>query len=236
MIADVTDVAAIAARAHAIRERVDAAARRAGRDPGEITLIGAAKTHPPSAIAAAVDAGIRDIGENRVQEWRDKRDALAAQGAVIRWHFIGTLQKNKVRAVVGEVVLIHSVDSPALAEAIGARARQAGTVQDVLLEVNVAAEPSKHGVGREEAEAVAARLDDIGGVRLRGFMTIPPPGDPSAARAAFGWIRGLRDRLAPQRPALTELSMGMSEDFEVGIEEGSTMVRIGTAIFGPRDD
>jgi pyridoxal phosphate enzyme (YggS family) len=216
----------------AVRARVGAAASRVGRDSGEITLVAVTKEVDAAAARQAVACGLTDLGENRVQELTKKRQALA--GLDVRWHMIGTLQRNKVTHVVGQVVLIHSVDSVSLGEAIGKRAESRGLRQDVLLEVNVGRESSKHGVRPDETIEVARGLLDISGVRLRGLMTVAPQGDEAGARAAFRALRELRDQMRGRAPEVTELSMGMTEDFEIAIEEGATIVRIGTAIFGPR--
>jgi len=213
-----------------VRARIEAAAARAGRDPHDVSLIAATKGVAVERIREAVEAGIGDVGENKVQDLVAKRDALG--GEAVRWHMIGTLQRNKVGRVVGNVALIHSVDTRELADAIGARASRHGARQDVLLEVNTGEEPTKHGVRTEEALDAAVAVAAIDGVRLRGFMTIAPLGDEGRARAAFATLRDLRDR--SKLPDAVELSMGMTDDFEVAIEEGSTIVRIGTAIFGPR--
>lgn len=216
----------------AVRARIADAARRAGRAPDEVTLVAVAKGQPAASIAEAVAAGARDIGENRAQELVAKRGALSDAG--IRWHMVGTLQRNKIARVVGAVALIHSVDSAALAEAIGARARSAGVVQEVLLEVNTSGEASKHGVAPSDALAAAAAVAATDGVALRGFMTIAAPGDPAVARRAFAALRELRDRAVLAVPEASELSMGMTDDLEEAIEEGATIVRVGTAIFGHR--
>lgn len=233
MIGLVNATGSIAARTSAVRERVAAAAGRAGRDPAGVTIVAVAKTHPPEAVRAVVAEGIGDIGENTVQEWRAKHALLAQEN--VRWHFVGSLQRNKVGAVAGEVALVHGVDSVRLAEAIGARAARAGLIQPVLLQVNVTAEASKHGVELAAAAAAADEIGRIDGLALRGLMTIPPAGDLVAARRAFRTLRELQDDVVARHPAATELSMGMSADFEAAIEEGATLVRIGTAIFGPRE-
>jgi PLP dependent protein len=216
----------------AVRARIDAAASRAGRDVREVTLVAVTKEVDAVAAHQAVAGGVTDLGENRVQELIRKRRELA--GLDVRWHMIGTLQRNKVTQVVGQVGLIHSVDSVSLGEAIGNRAESRGLCQDVLLEVNVGGESSKHGVRPEEAIEVARGLLDIKGVRLRGLMTIAPQGDEAGARAGFRALRELREEMRGRALDVTELSMGMTEDFEIAIEEGATIVRIGTAIFGPR--
>lgn len=217
-----------------VSARIRDAARRAGRDPDEITLVAVAKGMPAEAVAEVASLGVLDIGENRAQELGAKREALAGDPRAerIRWHFVGVLQRNKVRAVVPGVALVHSVDSVALAERIARRAAGAGVAQDVLLEVNVGEDPAKAGVAAADAPRLVAHVAGLEGVRLRGLMTIPPlEGDP---RPHFSGLRRLRDELSGAASGITELSMGMSADFEIAVEEGATIVRIGTAIFGPR--
>jgi pyridoxal phosphate enzyme (YggS family) len=217
-----------------VRARIDAAAGRAGRDASAISLVAATKGVAVERVREAIEAGIADVGENKVQDLVAKRDVIGERG--VRWHMIGTLQRNKVGRLAGNVALIHSVDSRELAQAIGARATRAGTRQDVLLEVNAGGEPTKHGVDTADALDAAVAVAKIDGVRLRGFMTIAPAADEARARAAFATLRELRDRASSIEPDATELSMGMTDDFEAAIEEGSTIVRIGTAIFGPRPE
>ncbi|HEV2686177.1 MAG TPA: YggS family pyridoxal phosphate-dependent enzyme [Actinomycetota bacterium] len=222
----------IAENLAAVRVRIDAAASRAGRDAREIALVGVTKDVDDEMARDAVANGIADLGENRVKELKQKQEALA--GLDVRWHMIGTLQKNKVTQVVGRVVLIHSVDSARLGDEIAKRAEAHGIRQDVLLEVNAGEERQKHGVAPSEAVEAARRLLDVKGLRLRGLMTVAPQGDIEAARRAFRTLRELRDVVKQGAPEVSELSMGMSDDFEVAIEEGATIVRVGTAIFGAR--
>jgi len=222
----------IAENIAAVRARVEAAATSAGRRAEDVTLVAATKEVEAARVMEAIVAGVKDIGENRVQELQAKQAALA--GPDVRWHMIGTLQRNKVAQVVGRVSLIHSVDSAKLGEAIGRRAAADGTRQDVLLEVNAGGEPSKHGVDPAEVPRAADVLLDIEGLRLRGLMTIAPAGDARGARDAFRTLRELGEQLRGRAPGASELSMGMSEDFEIAIEEGATIVRIGSAIFGAR--
>lgn len=229
----------VAARVAAVRERIAAAARRAGRGPAEVLLVAATKDVDAGAIRAAADAGVTDVGENRVQEMLAKQDALRddPSGSRLRWHFIGALQRNKVGQVVGRTALVHSVDGPRLALALARRAAAAGIVQEALLEVNVAGEPTKHGVPLEEVEAAAREVAGLEGLRLRGLMAVPPPQpDPERARPFFRALRAARDRVAARVSGAVELSMGMTADFEVAVEEGATIVRVGTAIFGPRGE
>ncbi len=221
----------IADRLGAIRDRIAGAARRASRDPASVLLVLASKTQPPETLRAAFAAGARDFGENYLQEAAGKRDALADLGG-LRWHFIGHLQTNKARAAVAMFDLIHSLDSARLADAL-ARARPSPRVR-VLIEVNLGGEVSKTGVAPDDAERLieAARSK----VEIAGLMTIPPPAESAeSARPNFIRLRALRDRLAASTGlALSELSMGMTDDFEVAVEEGATIVRIGRAVFGER--
>lgn len=230
---DTVDSNAIAARWRDISARVAAACERAGRDPGEVTLVTVSKTHPAAAVRAAAAAGARDFGENYAQELAAKRDACAdLPGA--RWHFIGRLQRNKAKLVAGHVALVHAVDSVELAQELARRAQ--GVLQPVLLSINAAGEATKGGVSPEAAPALAAAVAQVAGIRLDGLMTMPPPSDdPEASRAPFLAVRALRDRLQQALGApLPALSMGMSGDYEIAIACGATHVRIGTAIFGSR--
>lgn len=222
----------VARRWAAVEERVIAAADRAGRDPSEITVIAVAKTFPADVVVEAIEAGARDIGENRAQELRDK---MAAIGDRARWHFVGPLQSNKVRNIAGRVALVHSVDRFGLGEAIARRATAIGSTQDVLIEVNLAGESSKAGVEPPRAAALAAEIQELDGVEVRGLMAIPPASaDPGRTRTYFQELASLRDDVRRSVPSASGLSMGMTRDFEVAIEEGSTWVRVGEAIFGPR--
>lgn len=222
----------VASRLATVRDRVDAAARRASREPNEVGIVAVTKSFPAHAVVEAIEAGVVDIGENRAQELKEK--AIAVPGAV-RWHFIGHLQTNKARHVVGIAALIHSVDRYALAEEIARRARAAGSTQRVLIEVNVSGEATKHGVEPARAVALATQVADLDGIEVRGLMTMAPfADDPELARPYFGDLRELGERLRATLPNATELSMGMTRDFEVAIEEGATLVRVGEAIFGPR--
>lgn len=219
----------------AVSRRVAAASRRAGRDPASVTLVAVSKGFGPGVVAEAIAAGAQDLGENRVQEALGKIDAVAG-AAGVRWHLIGRLQTNKVRLLGGRFVLVHSVDRPQLVEALQRRLAAEGRVQDVLMEVNVGGEASKGGVAPGEATALARRIAAAAELRLRGLMTVAPQVvDPEAARPFFAALRALRDRVAAEiGQPLPGLSMGMSGDFEVAIEEGATIVRVGRAIFGDR--
>ena len=220
----------IAARWREVRTRVDAACARAGRATSDVTIVAVSKMHPVSAVREAAAAGATDFGENYAQELADKRAELPE----LRWHFIGRLQRNKAKLVAGHVALIHAVDSVDLAHELAKRA--AGTLQPVLISVNLAGEATKGGVTPETAPALATAIAAIPGLRLDGLMTMPPPADdPEASRPAFLALAALRTQLADRlgRP-LPVLSMGMSGDFEVAIACGATHVRVGTAIFGAR--
>lgn len=221
-------------RLAAVRGRIEAAARRAGRDPDEVTLAAISKAFPIDALVAALDVGAGVLGENRAQELKEKAAVLGDRPG-LRWHFVGHLQTNKVRAVVGTAALIHSVDRFGVAEAIARRARALGIVQDVLLEVNLSGEKSKHGVEPGRLPALAGEVEGLEGIRIVGLMTMPPfPADPEDSRPFFKDLAALGADLAGSLPAATHLSMGMTRDFEVAIEEGATIVRVGEAIFGPR--
>jgi len=219
-----------------VRERIAAAAERSGRKPSDVRLVVVTKEVPIERIRVAVEAGALDLGENRVQDLLPKMDELSWLAAAPRWHFIGTLQKNKVRPIAGKVDLIHSIDSVALGQAVSARAAGGGVTQDALLEINASGEASKHGLAPDQAEGALEALAGEKGIRIRGLMTIAPQGSLALARSTFETLRDLRDRLGPTiaGASLTELSMGMTGDFETAIEEGATIVRIGTAIFGER--
>ncbi len=218
-----------------VQQRIAEAATRSGRDPAGITLVAVSKTMPVSAIEEAIAAGVEDLGENYAQEFRSK---YAAIGGRVRWHFIGHLQTNKVKYVVPHCALIHGVDSERLAAEIGRRARGIAHLQPILLEVNVAGEKSKFGLAPEQALQVAPAVAGIEGVALRGLMTMPPwPDDPEDSRPYYVALREVAEELCQQGLAeqhLRELSMGMTSDLEVAIEEGATIVRVGTGIFGPR--
>ena len=214
------------------RDRIAGAAERSGRTLEDVTLVAVAKTFSVQVVEEAVAAGVADIGENRAQELADK---LAVLGDRTRWHFVGHLQTNKVRTVVGGIVLLHSVDRYKLAEAVARRARSLEIAQDVLIEVNISGEPSKHGVEPAAARDLASEVAALEGVRVRGLMTMPPlTQEPEDSRSYFRDLASLRDELVGSLPEATELSMGMTRDFEVAVEEGATLVRIGEAIFGPR--
>ncbi len=220
----------IAENARRVRETIAEAAIAAGRGPAEITLLAATKTQPPEAIAAAlpyVDA----CGENRVQEFLEKKDGAYGSVPV---HFIGHLQTNKVKYLVGQVALIHSVESERLAAEISRRAEALGLRQPCLLEVNIGAEENKRGCAEADLPSLAAYAAGLPGLDVRGLMTVPPIGTPEEADGWFARMKELYDGLAPAY-GYTVLSMGMSGDFPAAVRRGATVVRVGTAIFGPRD-
>ncbi len=228
----------IAANLALVRQRIDAAAQRVGRDGSEIALVAVSKMQPFEAIAAAYAVGQRDFGENRVEELWPKVEEAERQGFVdIRWHLIGTIQSRKSADAIGPFVLIHSVDRIKLANRLNRDAEAKGKVMDVLLEVNTSGEESKHGFTPEELLAVAGELGSYPAIRMRGLMTLAPfTENPEEARPVFRRLRELRDRIQQEHPGMSwpELSMGMTNDFEVAVEEGATLVRVGSAIFGPR--
>jgi pyridoxal phosphate enzyme (YggS family) len=217
-----------------IHARIESAATRCGRKASEIRLVAVSKTHPPELIREAFEAGQRAFGESRVQDALPKLDALPSG---IEWHFIGHLQTNKIRKVVGRFALFHGVDNENLAVQINRIAGELGVTANALLEVNVSGEESKFGFAPENLPAALETLAPLPFLRIRGLMTMAPYSDnPEEARPYFAKLRELRDRLATENSLpLSELSMGMSGDFEQGIAEGATIVRVGSAIFGSRE-
>jgi PLP dependent protein len=216
-----------------VRARIAAAAARAGRSAADVRLVAVTKGHPLERAREAAAAGLSDLGESRVQE------ALAKQAAwpeaPVRWHLVGHLQRNKARQAVGRFALIHSLDSVRLADALESAAVASGVVQEVLVEVNVAREPQKSGALPEEAPALAAHAAALPHLAVRGLMTIAPYGATvEEQHRVFRGLRELRDSLATSSLDLAVLSMGMSDDFEAAVEEGATMVRLGTILFGER--
>jgi pyridoxal phosphate enzyme (YggS family) len=236
------DAAAVRDNLAAVRDRLAAACARAGRPADAVRLVAICKRIDLELVAAAVAAGQVELGENRIQEALPRRDELAALlrarglDLPVRWHFVGHLQSNKAGKAAGAFALLHGVDGLKLAERLSQRSQAAGVVQPLLLEVNVAGEAQKHGLAPAETAAVAAAVAGLPHLDLRGLMTMGRAGDSEAGlRATFARLRELRDAAAAAcgRP-LPELSMGMSGDFEAAVAEGATLVRIGTAIFGPR--
>jgi len=219
-----------------IKQRIRESCLKVGRNPEDVTIVAVTKTVPVERIKEAIDAGIIDIGENRVQELLEKRNSIKD----VRWHFVGHLQTNKVKYLVDFVYLIHSVDSLKLALEIDKRAKKINRVVDVLIEVNTSGEETKYGVKPDETLDLVRQISEsCEFVRVKGLMTVaaflPNPED---VRPMFRMLRELRDEIAKfnfKNVDMKHLSMGMSNDFEVAVEEGATLVRIGTAIFGPRN-
>ncbi len=220
---------AIQARLAEIREKIARGADRSGREPSEIALVAAAKTMPEPVVRWAVDAGVTAIGENYVKELR----ALHGRIVGAQWHFIGVLQASSAHHVAVLADVVETVAGGRATERLARRAAEAGRRVDALLEVDFTGE--RTGVAPEEAGAIADRVASLEGLRLRGLMTLPPLTETAeASRPWFRRLRELRDRIREHRPEVVDLSMGMSLDYEVAVQEGATMVRIGTALFGPR--
>ncbi|MBE7559173.1 YggS family pyridoxal phosphate-dependent enzyme [bacterium] len=213
-----------------IRDDIEAACRRSGRDPLSVRLVCVTKSVDAAMIRAAFALGCRDVGENRIVDAEKKIAQLADLPLV--WHGIGTIQTNKAGRAVHLFQLIHSVHAVHTAEALSRAAERAGKRQEVLLQVNASREPQKHGVMPEEVEAVARAVAALPGLHLTGLMTMAAlADDPEEARPSFRLLRRLRDRMAAQLPDVVELSMGMSQDYVVAVEEGATLLRIGSAVF-----
>ncbi len=226
-----------AVRYRSVQEIVAGACDRSGRDPNDVRIVGVSKRHPLSAIRTAAAAGLTTFGESYVQELVEKREELADDLAGCDWHFIGHLQRNKVRALLPHCTMIESVDSERLARRIDREASETGRIMPVLLQVNTSGETSKFGCTPGGASEIATRIDELTSLDLRGCMTMARPTDDpdDTARRSFALLRDVRDLVADRLGrALPELSMGMSGDYAVAIEEGSTLVRIGTDLFGPR--
>jgi pyridoxal phosphate enzyme (YggS family) len=224
----------LASNLASVRDRIAAAERRSGRPAGSVTLIGVVKTLPAEALAAAVALGLTDLGENRVQEAESHQRSVPRAAA--RWHMIGHLQRNKAGRALELFDVFHGIDDLDLANALAQRGARSERRVPVLLEVNVSGESTKFGVSPEDVAGLAAEVERLPALELKGLMTVGAPVERSdQARAGFARLRELRERVAQQlgRP-LPELSMGMSGDFEVAVEEGATMVRVGTALFGAR--
>ena len=229
-------MASIDQRLQQVKERIARACAHAGRDVRSVTLLAASKGQSEQAVREAYDAGQRDFGENKVQEALQKVAASTDTG--LRWHLIGHLQSNKAKKAAAAVDFIHAIDSVDLLRRVDQAAAAAGRLVEVLVQVDLALEVTKHGVAVDEVAAIFAAADDCRAASLVGLMLLPPLAEkPEEARPWFARLRGMRDTLRDQGVAqarLRELSMGMSHDFEVAIEEGATMVRVGTAIFGER--
>jgi len=219
-----------------IKQRIRLAAERAGRNPNDIRLVAVSKEHSATVVSEGIRAGSDIFGENKVQDAKDKIKALGHDG--IEWHFIGHLQKNKIKFIFDLFDLVHSVDSLVLAEAINEKAEDLGFCMPILLQVNVSGESSKFGVDPKNVTEVIRKIMSFKGLNVRGLMTIPPyDPNPEKSRPYYACLRELRDtclKLDIPRLSLDELSMGMSNDYEVAVEEGSTLVRVGTALFGER--
>ena len=229
--------AQIAARAEAVRQRIAEAAARAGRDASDVTLVAVTKTYPVETVRAAVEAGLLDFGENRVQELVEKSDAIPGEalGGAVRWHLIGSLQRNKARDAAARADLFHALDSVRLADALDKKATEAGRVLPVLVQVNISDEDAKHGVAPEATAALLAEVAKRDGLDVRGLMGMAaiaetPEETEQVVRPAFRRLRQLAEAAG-----LPIVSMGMSGDFEVAVEEGATHVRIGSALFGARE-
>lgn len=231
-----TELEQLKARVEDVRSRMAAACARAGRDPASVLLCAASKTQTAATVALAAELPIDIFGENRVQELVEKQEAGAYKSTPL--HFIGHLQTNKVRQVVGTASLLHSIDSEKLMRAVEKEAARQNIVQDILLEVNLAGEESKSGVLPEALPHLAALSEELLHLRVLGLMCVPPrTADKDAQHKAFETMRLLSEKLSDMglsRLEMRHLSMGMSGDFEAAIEEGSTIIRVGTSIFGPR--
>ena len=219
-----------------VQDRVAAAAERAGRDPGAVRIVAVSKTKPASLILEAIDAGVTEIGENQLQEARAKYDQI---NRPVKWHFVGHLQTNKVKGALQIFDLIHSVDSLRLLNEINRRSVQLNCQTDVLIQVNTSGESSKYGIQPERALNFIESALDYSHVQIKGLMTIGPfTPDVDAVRPSFGLLRRLQEKIKAQQFTGVEmeyLSMGMTHDFEVAVEEGANIIRIGTAIFGKRE-
>lgn len=221
------------ARVDEVRERIEAARARVGRTDA-VTLVAVTKTHPADVVRAALEAGVADVGENRVQEMDDKVAEIGRDA--VRWHLIGHLQRNKAARAVAIADLVHSLDSVRLAEALSAEAVKAGVTVRALVQVNTSGEESKFGLGADEALDAIGPMAALPGLRLEGMMTMAPFTDDEAViRRTFAGARRLCEEAARQVPGFGRaLSMGMSNDFEAAVEEGSTLVRVGSTLFGER--
>jgi pyridoxal phosphate enzyme (YggS family) len=231
----VIDAAALRTRLADVRARIERAAGRAGRDPASIRLVAVSKTFPVDYVRAAADAGQIDFGENKVQDALEKMDATV--DLPLRWHLVGHLQSNKAKKAV-RFNVVHSVDAEALLDKLDQAADAAGRRIDALVQVDLAGEATKHGAREDELASIFEAAQAARATRIIGLMLLPPAvEDPDASRPYFQALRAVRDRLLARgadASSLNELSMGMSHDFEVAVEEGATLVRVGTAIFGTR--
>ena len=215
-----------------VKERIEKAARRAGRDPTEIKLVAVSKTVEAARVKEAIEAGVSILGENYVQEAQKKIEEI---GKPVAWHFIGHLQSNKAKYAVHLFDMIHSVDSLVLAQELNKRAEQADRIMKVMIEVNISGEATKFGTDEEKVFSIVREILHLSHLSLEGLMTMPPYFEsPDMSRPYYIQLRALKERMVGEGILLKELSMGMSNDFEIAIEEGATYVRVGTAIFGER--
>jgi pyridoxal phosphate enzyme (YggS family) len=215
-----------------VMERIEKAAQRVGRDPREIKLVAVSKTVEPARIKEAIEAGVSILGENYVQEAKKKIEEI---GHPVSWHFIGHLQSNKAKYAVQLFDMIHSLDSIPLAEELNRRAGQVEKIIESMIEINLSGETTKFGIDEEKIFSLARRILQLDHLSLEGLMTMPPYFDsPEMSRPYYIKLRELKEKMVREGIPLKELSMGMSNDFEIAIEEGATYVRVGTAIFGPR--
>jgi len=223
-------------RLEQVRERIRKACESCGRDVDAVRLVAVSKTIAADTVREAIEAGVTILGENYVQEAREKFNALAQYP--VSWHFIGHLQSNKAKYAVRLFDLIHSVDSLKLARELDKQAKKVDKIQPILVQVNISGEDTKSGISADEAPGLVAEISKLENLSIKGLMTMPPYFyQPEKVKPFFAALRELRDRIKDQAPpnlSLEELSMGMTGDFEVAIEEGATLVRIGTAIFGER--
>lgn len=235
-MAEMNDLEWVKDNLNEVEERITAACKRNGRKREEVTLIAVSKTKPVEMIEKVYETGVRNFGENWVQELKEKTEIVKEE---INWHLIGHLQRNKVKYIIDKVACIHSVDSYRLAEQIDAEAKKKGITVNILLEVNVAEEDTKFGLKVEETEALVREIAPLEHVKVKGLMTIAPfVGNPEENRMVFRKLRQLSVDIKSKNidnVCMDELSMGMTNDFEVAIEEGATLIRVGTAIFGQRD-
>jgi pyridoxal phosphate enzyme (YggS family) len=230
------EYASLPQRLAAVRERIEAACGRAGRAAEEVAIVAVTKTHPTAAVEAALAAGLRDVGENRVQELEDKVGEVGREAA--RWHLIGSLQRNKARRALGLFDLLHSLDSLRLARKLSQDAAETGVEARALVQVNASGEESKSGFGPAELVDSLGEVCSLPGLRIEGLMTMAPfTDDRRTLHETFAATRRLQEEAARQLPDFhaLHLSMGMSNDFEIAVEEGSTLVRLGTVLFGERE-
>jgi pyridoxal phosphate enzyme (YggS family) len=226
-----------------VMERIQKAARRIGREPNEIKLVAVSKTVEAARVKEAIEAGVSILGENYVQEAQKKIEEIGrlacterfGEGSPVAWHFIGHLQSNKAKYAVRLFDMIHSADSLALAQELNRRAEQAGRIMKVMIEVNISGEATKFGTDEGLVFGIARGILNLGSLSLEGLMTMPPYFDsPEMSRPYYTKLRELQERMMREGIPMKELSMGMSNDFEIAVEEGATFVRVGTAIFGER--